>query len=149
MSKLVRLLVPVVALGAGAAVVAIPGGCSRKPPPAPGTVRGKVTFQGQPVAGGLVVFSPDPDRGGEGKPARGELEPDGTFQLKLGGEPTIPPGWYRVAIAPAAAAYPASAYPARPAFPPQLARPDKSGLVRQVQPGQENVFDFAVEVLGS
>src|SRR5205814_8630199 len=92
MSRFVRLLVPVVALGVGAAVVALPGGCSRKPLPGAATVRGKVTFQGQPLSGGLVVFSPDPDRGGGGKPARGELAADGTFQLKLGDEPTIPAG---------------------------------------------------------
>jgi len=140
-----RLLVPVVALGAGAAAVALHGGCSRKTPPGPATVRGRVTFQGRPLAGGLVVFSPDPDRGGTGKPARGDLEPDGTFRLQLGGDPAIPPGWYRVAIAPAPAAPPASLLD-RPAFPRELARPDKSNLVREVKAGQENVFDFAVEV---
>ena len=36
----------------------------------------------------------------------------------------------------------------RALFPPQLARPDVSGVVREVKPGQENVFDFAVEVNG-
>src|SRR5262245_23845942 len=117
MSGFVRLLVPVVALGVGAAVVALPGGCSRKPPPAPATVAGKVTFQGQPLSGGLVVFSPDPDRGGNGKPARGEIAADGTYQLKLGDDSMIPAGWYRVAVAPAPTAYPASAYPARLTFP--------------------------------
>jgi hypothetical protein len=145
MSRLVRLLVPVVALGVGAALVGLPGGCNRKSASVPATVRGKVTFQGQPLAGGLVVFSPDPDRGGGGKPIRGDLDADGSFQLKLGGETAIPPGWYRVAIAPAAQS--ASASPLdRPPFPPQLARPDKSGLVREVKAGQENVFEFAVEV---
>jgi hypothetical protein len=148
MSKLVRLLVAVVALGVGAAVVTLPGGCSSKPPPGAATVRGRVTFQYQPVAGGLVVFSPDPDRGGGGKPARGDLALDGTFRLKYGDDTAIPPGWYRVAIAPAPAVYPAITYPDRPVFPPQLARPDKSGLVREVQAGQENVFEFAVEVSG-
>lgn len=142
MSWLTRLVVSVVALGVGAAVVALPGGCSRKTPTGEATVRGSVTFQGQPVAGGLVVFSPDPDRGGDGKPCRGELGPDGRFQLKLGEVTTIPAGWYRVAIAPA----PGSADYLT--FPPQLARPDKSGLIREVQPGRENVFDFAVEVPG-
>jgi hypothetical protein len=140
-----RLLVPVAALGIGAAAVALHGGCSRKTPPGPATVRGRVTFQGQPLAGGLIVFSPDPDRGGKGKPARGDLEPDGTFQLKLGGDPAILPGWYRVAIAPAPAVPPSSLLN-RPAFPPELARPDKSNLLREVKPGQENVFEFAVEV---
>lgn len=142
----VRVLVPLVALAGGAAVVAIPGGCSRKSPPAAATVRGHVTFQGEPLMSGLVVFSPDPDRGGSGKPARGDLAPDGSFQLKLGDDTTIPPGWYRVAIASGPASFPHSAYPDRPTFPPQLARPDRSGLVREVQAGQENVFNFAVEV---
>ena len=114
MSRFVRLLVPVVALGVGAAVVALPGGCSRKPLPGAATVRGKVTFQGQPLSGGLVVFSPDPDRGGSGKPARGEIGPDGRYELRLGGDPAVPPGWYRVAIA----ASPTSA----PVFPDWPAR---------------------------
>ena len=144
MSTLLRLVVPVVALGVGAAFVGFHGGCSRKPAPGPTTVRGKVTFQGLPLVGGLVVFSPDPDRGGSGKPVRGDIGPDGTFQLNLGGESAIAPGWYRVAIAAAPAASPGSALD-RP-FPLQLARPDQSQLVREVQPGEENVFEFAVEV---
>src|SRR5262245_10125081 len=130
MRTVFRLLIPFVSLAVGAAVVALPGGCSSSSGPGPATVRGRVTFQGQPVAGGLVVFSPDPDRGGTGKPARAETAPDGTFQLHLADSPTIPPGWYRVAIA----APPVSALPdsGRPIFPPQLARPDRSGLVREV-----------------
>jgi hypothetical protein len=142
MSGFVRLLVPVAALGLGAAVVALPGGCKKSSPPEPATVRGSVTFRGRPLAGGLVVFSPDPDRGGSGKPARGDIDPDGRFELRLGDTSTIPPGWYRVAIAPAADA---SAFD-RAVFPPQLARPDLSGVVREVKAGQANVFDFAVEV---
>jgi hypothetical protein len=146
MSRLVRWLIPVAALGVGAAVVGLPGGCSRKSPAGPATVRGRVTFQGQPLAGGLVVFSPDPDRGGSGKPARGDLDADGAFRLTLAGESAVPAGWYRVAIAPAPQI--PTSLPDRPLFPPQLARPDRSGLVREVKPGQENVFEFAVEVSG-
>jgi hypothetical protein len=145
MSRLVRLLVPVAALGIGAALVGLPGGCSRKSPQVAATVRGKVTFQGQPLAGGLIAFSPDPDRGGVGKPIRGDLDADGSFQLKLGDDTAIPPGWYRVAIAPGASAVSVS-LPTRPVFPLQLARPDKSGLVREVKAAQDNVFEFAVEV---
>ena len=141
MSGIVRIVVPLAALGLGAALVGLPGGCSRKAAPAAATVRGKVTFQGQPLAEGLIVFSPDSERGGNGKPARGDLGPDGRFQLTLAGESTIPAGWYRVAIAPA----PAELLK-QPRFPPQLARPDKSDLVREVKAGQENVFEFTVEV---
>ena len=144
MSRFTRLLIPVLSLGVGAALVGSPGGCSRKSPSAPATVRGRVTFQGYPLAGGLIVFSPDPDRGGSGKPIRGDLDQDGRFQLKLADDSAIPPGWYRVAIAPAPSTPSSSLLDHR--FPPQLARPDKSGLVREVKAGQENVFEFAVEV---
>jgi hypothetical protein len=41
---------------------------------------------------------------------------------------------------------PAPDSPKAPGFPPQLRRPDRSTLVREVAPGQENVFEFAVEV---
>ena len=145
MSTLLRLFVPVAALAVGAAVVAVPGGCKRPAPAGPATVRGAVAFQGKPLTSGLVIFSPDPDRGGSGKPARGELGPDGRFRLTLAGSETIPAGWYRVAIL----AVPAggSTSPSDgPAFPPQLARPDLSGIVREVQPGRDNEFEFAVEV---
>jgi hypothetical protein len=132
-----RVLVPVVALAAGAVAVALHGGCGSSAGPAPAAVRGKVTFQGRPLSGGLVVFTPDRDRGTTGKPIRGEIGPDGTFRLERDGSDHIPPGWYRVAIASA---------PGRPAFPPQLRRPDTSGLLREVRPGKEHSFEFCVEV---
>lgn len=140
MRAVARFLVLIASLaGAVAAVVVLPTGCSRSGPTGPTTVRGRVTFQGHPVAGGLIVFAPDPDRGSTGKAARAETGPDGSFQLQLGGSPEIPPGWYRVAIV-----APPSTAPA--AFPPQLARPDQSGLVREVTPGREHIFEFGVEV---
>ena len=145
MSRLMRLLVPVAALGLGAAVVGLPGGCSRKAAPAAATVRGSVTFQGEPLADGIIVFSPDPDRGGGGKPARGDLGADGAFQLTLGGDTAIPAGWYRIALAPAPQVA-LTAHPNRPPFPLELGRPDRSKLLREVKAGQDNVFHFAVEV---
>lgn len=143
MKWLLRVFVPAVALAAGFGVVSLTGGCGSKAPPGPATVRGKVTFNGQPVAGGLVLFTPDPHRGGRGKPARGETGPDGAFSLRLDAATHIPAGWYRVSILPAPAV-PDPASEAAP-FPPKLARPDQSGLEREVKPGQEHVFEFAVE----
>jgi hypothetical protein len=145
MGRLTRILVAAAALLAGAAAVAVHGGCSRKAATRPATVTGKVSFQGEPLAGGLIVFAPDPDRGGAGKPARGELNPDGTFRLALGGEAAIPPGWYRVAIAPAPLYAPGSLRDRYP-FPLALARPDRSTIVREVKAGQENHFEFSIEV---
>ncbi len=140
MRTLLRLVVPVLALGGGFAAVSLSGGCGGSAPaPAPATVRGKVTFNGQPIVGGLVVFSPDPQRGGRGKPACAETGPDGTFALQLDGSAHIPAGWYRVSLLPA----PALPDPLAP-FPAQLARPDRSGLEREVTGGKDHVFEFAV-----
>jgi hypothetical protein len=49
----------------------------------------------------------------------------------------IPAGWYRVSLAAPAGAI---------ALPAKLARPDLSGIEREVQFGKEHVFEFAVEV---
>jgi hypothetical protein len=40
-------------------------------------VKGKVTYQGNPVPGGTVTFVPDAG----GPPATGEIRPDGTFTM--------------------------------------------------------------------
>jgi hypothetical protein len=131
-------------LGLLALSMACQTGCRRVPPPGNTTVQGRVTFQGQPLAGGLAVFTPDPERGGSGKPISAEIQRNGWFQLSVDGEATVPPGWYRVAIAPAPNSGPFS--PFDPVFPLQLARPDQSGLIREVKAGQENNFNFQVEV---
>lgn len=46
-------------------------------------VKGKVTYKGQPVTKGVIQFEPD----GYGRPARGHLQADGTFELS-----TLKPG---------------------------------------------------------
>jgi hypothetical protein len=135
------LFLLLVVLGAG--FLAAVGGCGSSAPPGPATVRGKLTFNGRPVVGGLVVFSPDPQRGGSGKPASAETGPDGAFQLQLDKSPTIPAGWYRVALMPAPV-IPDPLAPPSTLFPAKLARPDLSGLEREVRAGVEHVFDFAV-----
>ena len=139
MRRAFRLLVPLLSLAAGAGVVALHGGCSPSRPPKETTVCGRVTFQGRPVAGGTVVFAPDPERGAAGKPLRAATAADGTFTLRATDGP-VPPGWYRVALAAPPGAE------TDPPFPPQLRRPDRSGLVREVAAGKDHVFEFAVEV---
>lgn len=50
-------------------------------------VTGKVTFDGQPVTGGAVTFSPKSTGAAEpGKVAIGNVEPDGSFVLSTYGE---------------------------------------------------------------
>ena len=70
MRVLVRLLVPVAALAAGIAAGAMLGCNNSSKPVGPSSVRGRVTFQGHPVAGATVVFAPDRGRGTTGKPLR-------------------------------------------------------------------------------
>lgn len=56
-------------------------GCSRAPYPVAPT-RGVVTIDDKPVPGGKVMFAPIAQGTVEtGKPAFGELHPDGTFEL--------------------------------------------------------------------
>ena len=140
MHALVRMLLPVVAVIAGIGAVSLHLGCNGSSTPAgPATVRGRVSFQGQPVAGALVVFSPDRDRGASGKPIRCETGPEGLYELRSEGSAAIPPGWYRVAIAP-----PPTSSMAH--FPPQLRRPDTSTIVREVVAGKEHAFELTIEV---
>jgi hypothetical protein len=138
MHSLARLTVPLLALAAGVAAVSLHLGCSgSKPPEGPTAVRGRVSFQGRPVEGAMIVFAPDRERGGSGKPLRSETGTDGLFELPG----PIPPGWYRVAIAPPPEASATLAH-----FPPQLRRPDASTLLREVESGKDHVFEFAIEV---
>lgn len=141
-----RFVVPMVLFAAGFAAVALSGCGSSSSPVRPATVRGKVTFNGQPIAGGLVVFTPDPRRGGSGKPARSQTATDGSFQLRFNDSYHIPAGWYRVSLAPAPAIPDPLLALQMPVFPAKLARPDMSGIEREVHAGNDHVFEFAVEV---
>ena len=146
MKRLLRLLLPVLLSGATASALGLSGGCgTNAPAPGSATVRGKLTFNGNPVVGGLVVFAPDPQRGGQGRPASGETGPDGSFQLQIDRSPNIPTGWYRIALIPAPVLSEPLAAPGT-LFPAKLARPDLSGLEREVLPGKDHVFEFTVEV---
>jgi hypothetical protein len=144
MSTRSRSLISRAAFALAVLTLAFPSGCQRVAPSGNTTVQGRVIYRGQPVSGGLVVFTPDLERGGSGKPIPAEIASDGRFQLPSGGETVIAPGWYRVAIA--SAPNPSSILAnEHSVFPPQLARPDRSGLVREVKAGQENTFDFIIE----
>ena len=75
------------------------GGCGSSDAPTPATVRGRVLFRGRPLAGGMIVFAPHPDRGPAGRAAAAAIGPDGEYRLAVGGSPYIAAGWYQVAIA--------------------------------------------------
>jgi hypothetical protein len=64
-------------------------------PPSLISVKGKVTYKGQPVTKGIVRFEPD----GFGRMATGELQSDGTFELSTlkPGDGAVP-GEHRVTV---------------------------------------------------
>ncbi|MGL6095143.1 MAG: hypothetical protein ACRC7O_04985, partial [Fimbriiglobus sp.] len=61
-------------------------GCGQPAAPAPASVHGQVTFQGRPLAGGLIVFAPDRDKGSLGRPVTATVAPDGTYRLAVDGD---------------------------------------------------------------
>jgi len=124
----------------GCAVVV--GGCG-SPVVAPTSVRGSATFHRHPMTGGMVVFVPDRERGTDGELLTATIGENGTFRLADGAK-TVPPGWYRVALADPPEWY--GLEPNGTAFPSSLRRPDKSGIECEVIAGKENVFEFAVEL---
>lgn len=77
-------------------------GCGQKPT-ALASVQGSVYVHGQPLAGGTIVFTPDPERGGQGPMAWAQIGPDGRFQLATEGQLGATPGWHRITIAAATA----------------------------------------------
>jgi hypothetical protein len=101
------------------------------------TVRGKVTFQGEPVTEGTVQFNDD--KTGHG--AEAELQPDGSYQTKL------PAGEYKVLIVPPLLSVESKTGPPDPQFKKVRNIPDKyrstvtSGLTA-VASADKTVHDF-------
>lgn len=127
-----------------AVVLLLMAGCGTPTSTLPATVQGVVTFQGRPLVGGLVVFVPDRDKGMNGPPISALIDHEGRYTLASEGAGTVMPGWYRVAIAePGGMPGPELGYPR---FPAALRRPDRSGLEREILPGQVHEMNFAIEV---
>jgi len=124
--------------------VLITGGCGEKVAQTPASVAGRVTFQGQPLIGGVIVFVPDSERGKAGPSFTASLNDRGEYRLINDGSPRVPPGWYRVAIADPPS--PGRNSPEYARFPPSLRRPDQAGLRREIRPGEENWLEFHIEV---
>jgi len=101
-------------------------------------VHGKVYFRNEPLRGGIIVFTPDADRGGSGPMARAEIKPDGTYVLTTGPETGCVAGWHRITIM--AADLPSQGVPL--ALPKKYCDPEMSGLVREVKVGEDNAIDL-------
>jgi hypothetical protein len=136
-----RIVALVILTGAVSALALAPG-CRKATTANPGIVHGEVTFQNRAMAGGLVVFVPNADRGCTGKMHTATVSADGTYQLADGAK-AITPGWYRIALADPIEWYGSDW---AQAFPAALRRPDLSGLEREVKADQDHTFDFKIEL---
>ena len=109
-------------------------------------VRGQVLYRGEPVAGGLIVFAPDSDRGSDGPLVTATIQPDGSFTLTAADGKPVLAGWYRIAVAPMAgtvgAPTPERPYPGLPA---KYRNPALSGIEREIKAGADNTFTFDLD----
>jgi hypothetical protein len=100
-----------------------------------------VNFRGQPLPGGFIVFTPDPERGGRGPLAFGKIEADGRYVLTTDGKPGAVVGWHRITIAASSSNTPG--YNA--VLPAHYCDPDQSGQSFEVLPDQVNSHDLNLE----
>lgn len=110
-------------------------------------VQGQVFYQGKPLMGGTIVFTPDAERGGRGPLACGEIGSDGRYWLQTGDQAGVIPGWHRVTIAaPAPTREPGQTVTLSPNdLPRKYGDPEKSGLLREIQAGKCGPQDFYLE----
>ena len=80
------LRVPAFTTAAGLALVLL--GCGGKPERV--RVSGRVTFQGNPVQYGNIVFEPDPSRGNRGPQGYAKISSKGTFDTGVAGTGPCP-----------------------------------------------------------
>ncbi len=101
-------------------------------------VSGQVFYRGQPLAGGTIVFAPDPERGGHGPLACGAIGPDGRYALCSEGRHGAVAGWHRITIAP-------TDFSGDTPLPRHYSDPEHSGLSREVQAGKPNAIDLHLD----
>lgn len=124
-------------------------GCQQRAPRPmllPAEVRGKVTFDGRPLAFGTVTFIPELAESQGGRPGLARIEPDGTFTVGTA-NPTKPagmlPGRYKVTVL-AMKANPSGGSLAELTIPARYTELTTTPFSVDVAAGQ-NHFEFALE----
>lgn len=121
-------------------------GCGGGPEIVP--ARGKVLYQGQPVPNGVVMFQPV-----SGQPARGDIQPDGTFVLGTNSErdgATVGPNQVRVVSRGAAESAPTDASQGevgagKPLVPEKFGSYGTSGLTIEVTRDRTEPYEIVLE----
>jgi hypothetical protein len=143
MSNLLVRLRLVVAVG----LLFLAGCGSSTPPLAP--VSGTVAYRGQPLPGGIVVFSPDPAKGSSGPLATARIDSEGRFTLKTGDTPGAVAGWHRITVV-CVNEHDPGIQGQKFAMPPSLIPEryrcaDLSGLSREVRMDDKNEFHLNLD----
>jgi hypothetical protein len=134
-----------VCLAATMAAISLISGCGKSKPDET-IVRGQILYRGEPLANGLIVFTPDIDHGSDGPPMTAKLLADGSFTVATADGKPVPAGWYRIAVAPKPGSVdtPTAERP-YPGLPAKYRNPSNSGLLREVKSGTDNVFCFDLD----
>jgi hypothetical protein len=115
----------------------------------PARVRGKISYKGEPLPSGMIVFTPDASRGGSGPLACADVQPDGTYELRSEEGPGVPPGWYRVAVVAVEASAPTTEGQGftipKSLLPEKYRDPEVSGLSCEVKAARENTINFNLD----
>jgi hypothetical protein len=103
-------------------------------------VSGTVTLDGKELDTGTVAFNPT----GSGPSAYGRIQSDGTYALKVGAEPTLPPGEYIATVAanqpPTPSKIPgAPPLPGPPITPAKYRTKQTSDLKKTVEKGKNTI----------
>ena len=91
---------PTLAFAVGLLALALCPGCGSRSAPRTIGVSGRVTYQGKPVTSGTIIFHPlKPAEGSPSRPATGQLQSDGTYELSTfsPGDGAVP-GEYGISI---------------------------------------------------
>jgi hypothetical protein len=117
------LLLVVSASGCADALAAAPATEAK-----PVYVMGRVTYRGQPLPGGQIVFVADPDYGAGTDLLAASIGLDGSFVLHDGQQVGLKPGYYRITVT--------SFHQSYLQLPRRYNDPTTSGLRCQIDPDQ-------------
>jgi hypothetical protein len=123
-------------------------GCHRTPAPLM-PVSGRVSYKGNLLQGGTIVFTPDSQRGESGPLALGKINQDGSYHLYTGESLGAPAGWYRVTVtsnAPSGVQIPGQPFNAPYSYlPEKYCDPNLSELPCEVKADRPNSIDFRLD----